>query len=189
MREVAPKITDKLIATLAQLGYGKPEIVPAIPRYGAAQSQCWLNVVAAIQAEEGTLISGRTVWKQVDGLWIQLEAHAVWEKADGTIVDPTPKMDGETEIVFVREPLEFQGYLIPPIYHVQSKQKPVKNFIELTTKLNEIRATIPSGENRPATQDEKILMGALGMLTMELFPNAMSEMMRPVTVNLNPCGD
>lgn len=131
-----------------------------------------------IKAHGGSLNSGRTIWRQTSNHWYHLEAHAVWEKPDGSLSDPTPKSLGERNIAFVRERLEYNGFAIPCKYIPLTDDKRILGFIALTTKCNEIRSTIPTGANRNLTPAEQDVFTEQSMLGMELFPRAAEHQIR-----------
>ncbi|WP_434729570.1 hypothetical protein [Rhizobium binae] len=57
-------------------------------------------MAAKIQQDGGTPLHVWTIWELPDALWTA-EFHVVWKAPDGSLVDVTPKPDGETSILFV----------------------------------------------------------------------------------------
>lgn len=145
--------------------------VPVIPEPGCIIEHCWTNVPAVMATKGGKLISGRAVWRQADGAWLHLEAHAVWERPDGSVVDLTPKSDGETKIVYTREPLAYHGYRIPSRYIKLSKSQKIGRLIDLMEKKAAIEATIPCGAKRRLSVEDSNVLHELTALTGELFGN------------------
>jgi hypothetical protein len=95
-------LTEFVEKCAAKLSGNPPIYVPYEQREGATVSGCFTNVRKAVEEEGGTIIYGWMLW-ELKGALIEAEHHAVWEKPDGTLVDITPKRDGEQSIVFVRD--------------------------------------------------------------------------------------
>ena len=146
IREIVPTIHRGLRQQLK--GYPAPLMVPVRPQPNCVPNQCWINVPELIEQQGGSPVSGRIVWTESTGKWLHLEAHCNWRLPDGTLIDPTPKVDGETHIVFVEEPLTFAGYAISSRFLCCSGRPVVKRFVELLQQLSEIRSSIPFGEER-----------------------------------------
>ncbi len=177
MIEIIPQLSDKLRADLKKLGYNsEPEIISVEPRPNASIQECWANVPAAIAAEGGSQITGRIVWKQEHGKWLQLEAHAIWQKADGTIVDPTPKLSDEKTILFVREHLEWRGYPISPIWRNYSPD--TKRVVQLMELVEKRKSEIPFGQQIEATADEIAIREELNALLHKLFASSEQKLMQ-----------
>lgn len=160
MLETAANITEILKHKLRAEGYtDEPITVPVVAQPDCNPSECWINVPRMIAQHGGTLISGRAIWSHRAGSWYHLEAHAIWQRPDGALIDPTPKEEGDRNITFVSEPLEYTGYLIPSRYILNSKSKRLRRFVELTQAVQDIRATIPAGEKRLMTPAEAEVFG------------------------------
>lgn len=117
MKEIVPEQTPEIMQALHSMGYSTIHRVPVVPREGCVMSHCWLKVPSVIEKEGGEIVPGRIVWIEATGKWLHLEAHCCWRMSDGTLIDPTPKMDQEQEIAFVEEPLKWEGHLIASRYH------------------------------------------------------------------------
>jgi hypothetical protein len=76
-----------------------PEYVQVVPSLGGRIGRCWENVAAVVRKNGGQRRYGWTIWER-PGLFLTAEFHAVWCTADGELVDPTPKVDGEARIAF-----------------------------------------------------------------------------------------
>ena len=188
MNEVVPIITGNLRTKLMAKGYGEPLSVPFVIKPDCGFSQCWLNVQTMIQREGGGLVIGRIIWQQESGLWLHLEAHAIWRTPDGRLVDPTPKVESETEVVFVEDDFKYVGeVMIPSKYIVMSKSPKVRRFVEVLEQRAAIINAILSG-SRPndvgTLEENKLrLAGELMQLAQELFPQDYVRMMRQAQSN------
>lgn len=164
-REITPSIEGLQLA-----GYPAPIVVPVRPQPNCPPNQCWLNVPPLVEQHGGSLVSGRIVWTESKGKWLHLEAHCNWRMADGTIIDPTPKVDGEKQIVFVEEPLTFDGYSISCRYLPLSDDPLVKRFSQIMQRISEILSTIPVGEERVAPPEFVRLLVEKSRLFPRIYP-------------------
>jgi hypothetical protein len=103
LRETTPScVTPKLQAFVQALGAAAPTLVPVVPAAGAAPGWCYRNVARAIAEQGGGAAQGWTIWSC--DLFATAEYHVVRRRGDGSLVDVTPKVDGETEILFAVDP-------------------------------------------------------------------------------------
>lgn len=103
-----PELSDAVAAYAATLGDGVAQLVPVAPYDGAIEDQPFYN---AIMAGEGAPIFGWLVW-ELTGYWLEAQRHAVIDR-DGTLVDITPPIDEETQILFIRDSDWAFDYLNP----------------------------------------------------------------------------
>jgi hypothetical protein len=66
----------------------------------AEQRQCYGNCDIARQIFGGTMVLGYSIWN-TKNLFLSSEHHCVWRKPDGTLVDLTPDISGESRVLFV----------------------------------------------------------------------------------------
>lgn len=186
MNEVVPRITDNLRARLTANGYGEPLTVPFEHRPDCSFGQCWQNVQTTMQREGGSLVIGRIVWQEEHGLWFHLEAHAVWQNPEGRVVDLTPKVDGETEVVFVEDDFKHLGeVVIPSRYIVTSKSLKVRRLVEVFEQRGAIISATLSGsppQNRDTTEETRRLAVEMTQLAQELFPQDYVRLMRQAQI-------
>lgn len=182
MNEVVPRITDNLRARLTANGFGEPMAVHFEHKPDCNFGQCWQNVQTTMQREGGTLVIGRIVWQEEHGLWFHLEAHAVWRNPEGRLVDPTPKVDGETETVFVEDDIKHVGeVVIPSRYIVTSKSPKVRRLVEVLEQRGAIISAILSGsqpEDRDTLEEKRRLAVEMTQLAQDLFPQDYIRLMR-----------
>lgn len=101
--ETSPALIDaRITAFTCPAGRTIPIRVPVLPRPGAAEGWCFRNVAEIVAAEGGRPVLGWLTW--VSAVAMTAEYHAVWAGPDGRIIDPTPKADGETFVVFGEDP-------------------------------------------------------------------------------------
>jgi len=67
---------------------------------GNEVNECFINVRQKIAREGGTTQHGWIIWEDPDRL-IEGVFHAVWVNPAGELIDITPQMDGEKQILFL----------------------------------------------------------------------------------------
>lgn len=86
----------------AKLGGNKPLYVNIIPFPEARELDCGGNVEKVIARYGGKAIKGWRIW-WIPGILYEAQAHVIWEKPDGELVDVTPTSDDEKLCLFVRD--------------------------------------------------------------------------------------
>lgn len=77
-----------------------PAKVAVIPEIDAKTGYCPQNVAAKIAQDGGEALSGWDITWEED-FWIQAEAHMIWKSPTGQLLDITPRLSNESEILFV----------------------------------------------------------------------------------------
>lgn len=108
-----------------------PQFVQIIPADGALPSECFPNVEQHVLKFGGRSVIGWQLWEW-PGVFAEAEFHAVWESPNGTLVDITPKADGEGAILFIADPTRrYEGRLVANIKHPIAKGEIVRDYIKL----------------------------------------------------------
>ena len=104
MQTITPKEVTKQVRHLAERAApGQvPKFVANNPKPDALPNECFGNVAAQVEKYGGERILGWTIWEWPNVL-IEAEFHAIWKSPEGTLLDITPKADGESEILFVSD--------------------------------------------------------------------------------------
>lgn len=92
----------------------EPVFVPVRPFkavYGAGY--CTHIVPPYVEEHGGEAVTGWTIWYQPEFL-IEAEFHMNWRSPDGELIDLTPKEDGEKQILFVPQQIEYDLSVPPP---------------------------------------------------------------------------
>ncbi|ABD55788.1 hypothetical protein [Jannaschia sp. CCS1] len=92
-----PNMSDAVVAYAATLGDGVAELVNVLPTDGAVEDQPFYNVIMS----GATPVFGWLMW-ELTGYWLEAQRHAVISR-DGALVDITPPIDGETQVLFIRD--------------------------------------------------------------------------------------
>lgn len=67
---------------------------------------------------------------QTDGLMIEAEFHAVWKSPDGNLLDITPKVDGESIVSFLPDPVRVdEGGCIDNVRRALKQNRVIEDFI------------------------------------------------------------
>lgn len=98
-----PTTIGPMVAALIRQLRGQPVRVPVIPQPGCQHGECFAGVSELVEQRGGEMVSGWCIWERPRA-WAEAEHHAIWRREDGALIDPLPKPDGETEILFVADP-------------------------------------------------------------------------------------
>ena len=77
-------------------------MVPVEPAGHALPNECFDNVWEQMRREGGGFAYGWCIWEWPH-VYLEAEHHSVWISPEGTMVDVTPKPEGETQILFLRD--------------------------------------------------------------------------------------
>ena len=118
MNSTTPKDISQNVRRLAQLigSSREPVYVDVRPETGCQPNECFPNIKRKIERDGGSIQFGWTVWEWPEKL-IEGEFHAVWVNAAGEYLDITPKVDGETRILFI--PDDHRIYNNEPIDNIR----------------------------------------------------------------------
>jgi hypothetical protein len=87
-------------AFCATISPSEPVYVPVEPAAAAKPIYCFDNSVAQAAANGGEAVYGWAIWHW-PGRWFEAEHHAVWRRADGTLLDVTPQIGDPPRILFL----------------------------------------------------------------------------------------
>ncbi|MGY3236685.1 hypothetical protein ACVMAJ_003575 [Bradyrhizobium sp. USDA 4448] len=97
--ERAPRVvTRELRAFLETLDVEEPVYVPVVPETGAQAGWCFRNVANVVARDGGEAVYGVCIW--ANDLFATAEFHAIHRRSDVVLTDPTPKPDGDRDILF-----------------------------------------------------------------------------------------
>jgi len=115
-----------------------PIFIPVEPKEDAPLNSCFHVVPKVVEQHGGELIHGWTIWEW-PGLYLDAEFHAVWQQPDGTLVDPNPKADGESRILFlVDKGRKFEGQRRPNRIMPLVDDPVVRKWIGHSKKMNDL---------------------------------------------------
>lgn len=140
IRETTPPEITEPILRLCNLivPEAQPFYVEVNPMPGAEPSDCFPNVERCVEKFGGKRILGRAIW-QYANILVEAEAHAIWEQADGQLVDITPHVYGERKILFLRDQsMVYDGMRKPNIRLALTDSPLVKEQIELCNEKDHI---------------------------------------------------
>lgn len=100
-------MSDAVTAYAKSLGDGVAELVDVVPGDGAIEDQPFYNVILS----GAPPVFGWLVW-ELTGYWLEAQRHAVIDR-DGALIDITPPIDGEPQILFIRDSAWAFDYLNP----------------------------------------------------------------------------
>ena len=95
-------ITEALRDFCVDLCWSEPAYIPVQADQEGMYGFCNLTVAEKIKKDGGKPVHGWTIWEWPGVFWTA-EFHMVWENPNGDLIDVTPKPDGETSILFLRD--------------------------------------------------------------------------------------
>jgi len=95
------KISEHIVTFCKKLDpRQKPIFVPVIPSPSVRADHCFYDVQKKTSADGGRIQYGWTIWGK-PGVLLEAEFHAIWVSPDNELIDVTPKVDGEQQILFL----------------------------------------------------------------------------------------
>jgi len=160
MQLTTPKeIGDSLMRLRSKIGVEtQPVFVPVRDTDGHQPGDCFFNVRRKISRDGGGIQHGWTIWEAPDKL-IEGEFHAVWVDQDGALIDITPKIDGEREILFIPDPQRV--YEEKPIDNIRlalSDDPAIKEDIRVNEEMSKLRAKYNNGGRGEIPMDEAMAL-------------------------------
>lgn len=144
-RETTPvKVTDKIMELCGGIVEGtEPVYLPVEAPEWSLPSECFPNVQRMVREQGGKQINGWAIWQWANVL-VEAEAHAVWDSPEGKLIDITPHINGEREILFLRDDdMVYQGNTIASIRKALTSSQLVAEFIWLMNERDRIMCETP----------------------------------------------
>jgi hypothetical protein len=108
--------------------------VPVNTVTGAAPDDCFRVVGDHVRNAGGEMVLGWAIWEW-PRVFIEAEFHAVWKRADGALLDVTPKRQPIRRILFLLDMRrKYEGRQVDNVRHPLSQDASVRRFCELGTK-------------------------------------------------------
>jgi hypothetical protein len=126
---------------IAQLSLGLPFYVAVSPQESCEEGRCFWNVERMIELSHGGPIYGWCIWDW-PGYYARAEHHCIWQKPDGTLVDPTPKSEGDSQILFLPDPNATPESVHPvrrSVWVVEGRNPDNLKLVELSRRSEDLR--------------------------------------------------
>ena len=95
-----PEITEEIIDFCKGISTESLKYVVVHPAPGMLPMHCFDNVSDIVEQAGGKQVNGWAIW-QFANIYLYAEAHSVWMNDVGTLIDPTPHVQGESSILFL----------------------------------------------------------------------------------------
>ena len=141
----------------------EPVFVPVCDTVGHKAGDCFGNVRKKIETGGGSIQYGWNVWELPQRI-VEGEFHAVWVNHEGKYVDITPKLDGETQILFIPDPNRtYQNAPVDNVRVLLTDDPAFVQSIQMQEKLAQLRIkyNVNGMEARIPVEE----LEALGILT------------------------
>ena len=139
MKLISPIEIDRFVQKLLdKINYEfDPEIIPVVIEPYAKIRNCFQNVDEKIKRDGGNVHYGWAIFKS--DILCEAERHAVWENADGDLVDITPRELEFKQIMFVSEnDFVYKGQLVDNIRINITDNPIVEDFITVCESLEQL---------------------------------------------------
>lgn len=144
-RETTPiRVTDKIMELCSGIvPDAKPEYVSVEAQEWSLPSECFPNVERMVQEHGGQQVNGWAIWQWANVL-VEAEAHSVWRSPEGQLIDITPHVYEEREILFLRDAvMVYQGNTIASIRLALTSSPLVAELIWLLNERDRIMCETP----------------------------------------------
>lgn len=109
---------------------GRPLFVNVSIDPESAINECFTNVERYTAKHGGKSVLGWQIWEW-PGVFAEAELHSVWKSPDGTLIDVSPKVDGEKLTLFVPdESLKIPSTKVDNIRTAIAKGEVVRDYIK-----------------------------------------------------------
>lgn len=168
--------------------YEPPLFVTVSPEPGASVLDCFAAVADKIARDGGQAVFGWCIWHWPRVL-IEGEFHAIWRSPAGEEIDPTPKQDGEEQILFLEDPARrWDEAANEQVANIRLPLRDDPRIHRLISLFEQKHALI----NRPSAQlgNRKVVIDTweLGAIESEIAMVAASLIEPPGRSDSCPCG-
>lgn len=134
----------------------KPVYVPVKPEKEAEVSRCHVNVEHHVKANGGTPVYGWIIWQSP--ALLHAEFHCNWLCSNGELLDITPKVDGETQILFLPDQIvKWNGRVVPSRRKARRRSPAIDRFVATYEQMDKIGAKYLSGQPYSLVDQERYL--------------------------------
>lgn len=133
---IMPRQMDEYLERLCKkIGATRPPVhIKITPTAGAAPLECFGNINSYIEQKGGSIQYGWLLWEWPNVL-VEAEFHAVWVSPSGEIRDITPRLDGDTDVLFLPDDRRtYEGKYVDNIRLAVREDKLIHDFIFLAEK-------------------------------------------------------
>jgi hypothetical protein len=167
-----PKVlTPELRALATDIVPGfDPMYVPVRPIPGGSPNECFANVDTVVQLRGGSAVVGWALWEWRSVI-IEAEFHSVWQAPSGELLDVSPRLDEETEILFLPDPTRvWNGQQVNNRRRALRDDPIVREFISVADRIFGVlntgtRANELGLVSVPAAEIEPLLLRKAQLLT------------------------
>lgn len=117
---------------------GTAHFLTVSPDADSKINECFPNVEVKIARDGGRMLCGWQLWEW-PRVMVEAEFHAVWVSADGSMVDITPKEQGESRILFLPDPKRtYDGVLVDNVRRAIRDDLLVHHLIKVSKAITRV---------------------------------------------------
>lgn len=125
--EINRLITDRRLSS-------EPIFIPVINESGATADNCSEEVRKKISIDGGKAVFGWKIWLFPNVLF-ECIPHAVWGSKDNSLIDVTPNVEGENNVLFIQDDtVFFRDIPLPALRYAILENKLVSDFIAVSSR-------------------------------------------------------
>jgi hypothetical protein len=94
------------------------------------------------------------------------------------LIDPTPHIDKESSVVFVKEDLPYHGKPIPSVYLQTDGSAETTKFLEVNHEFQAVNLAMMARKSLQPTASELAVMKRWASVVTEVFPKEAASMFR-----------
>lgn len=122
------RLTDRVVPGAV------PLFVPVRLTSDGLINECFENARRQVARLKGSVQHGWALWEW-SGKMIEAEFHAVWRQPGGSLIDVSPRSDGETQILFIPDPSRvFEGKQINNVRVALGDDPRIHEYIALADR-------------------------------------------------------
>lgn len=150
-RETTPtRITDKIMELCRGI---VPDIEPIYVSVEVAEwslmNECFPNVQRMVREQGGQQVNGWAIW-QCANIFAEAEAHSVWQSPEGELIDITPHVNGESQVLFLRDDtLVYSGQSIGNVRLALTGSPLAAELVDLGNEIDAVMCSYKPGTEIP----------------------------------------
>ncbi len=133
------RLTDEIIHLCNNNGICDLSYIPREPKDDCEEGDCFKNVKKYVAGYGGTALVGWGITSRRN-LYLDCEAHAVWQNPDKQIIDITPNSEDCSQTLFSYQK-DMEAKRTPSRFIPYTQSPLVKEYIELRNEFERIRCT------------------------------------------------
>lgn len=159
-RETTPiKVTDKIMELCRGIVPDvEPIYVPVEVAEWSLMNECFPNVQRMVREQGGQQVNGWAIW-QCANILAEAEAHSVWQNPEGELIDITPHVNGESQVLFLRDDtMVYSGQSIRNVRLALTGSPLAAELVDLGDEIDVVMCSYKPGTEIPLSELRRRLL-------------------------------